>query len=474
MYIRRDAIDEVGPFDEKLWDKGYGEENDFCMRAKAMGWRHVAACDVFVQHHGAVSFDMEKSTRIQANLAKINALYPEYPKRIKRFLETDPLAVPRARVNIEIMKHLAPSYRTLVVNHGLGGGTEKLVRDLCEMLNRNGDRMLFLRSTPSGTLRLAPAISAYEETIVTEYPLTVPMSLLAEHLRDFSIEYVYFHHTLGFKTNIWELPILLDVPYDVMLHDFYLVCPRINLIDGAKIYCGQPDTPSCEVCCRDDVLPYGTGKRLKEVGGSVADWRDFHREKLLRARRVMTPSEDARRRILRYLPDVAIDAIPHPEPPFSFEPRVSNDKRPFSVAIIGAIGPHKGFHLLLACAKYAQQADLPLRFVVIGYTCCDEEFADLENVVITGPYKQAELPQLIRESGCTVALFLSVWPETFSYTLSEAWRAGLYPVALDIGAPADRIREMGIGKLIPFTQRPGDILYALMDVLIAKETGKGS
>ncbi len=94
--------------------------------------------------------------------------------------------------------------------------------------------------------------------------------------------------------------------------------------------------------------------------------------------------------------------------------------------------------------------------------------------MITGPYKQAELPQLIRESGCTVALFLSVWPETFSYTLSEAWRAGLYPVALDIGAPADRIREMGIGKLIPFTQRPGDILYALMDVLIAKETGKGS
>jgi glycosyltransferase involved in cell wall biosynthesis len=67
-----------------------------------------------------------------------------------------------------------------------------------------------------------------------------------------------------------------------------------------------------------------------------------------------------------------------------------------------------------------------------------------------------------------------VWPETFSYTLSEAWRLGLYPVALDIGAPAERIREIRAGTIVPFTQNPRDIVTALINVLDAQEPDYGS
>ena len=41
MYIRRDCLDAVGPFDEAAFGRGYGEENDFCLRASHLGWRHV-------------------------------------------------------------------------------------------------------------------------------------------------------------------------------------------------------------------------------------------------------------------------------------------------------------------------------------------------------------------------------------------------------------------------------------------------
>src|SRR3546814_12117303 len=37
LYIKRDLIDAIGLFDEASFPEGYGEENDFCMRALAPG-----------------------------------------------------------------------------------------------------------------------------------------------------------------------------------------------------------------------------------------------------------------------------------------------------------------------------------------------------------------------------------------------------------------------------------------------------
>ena len=48
MYMRRDCIDAVGLLREDLWAQGYGEENDWCLRARHRGWRHVAAPGCFV------------------------------------------------------------------------------------------------------------------------------------------------------------------------------------------------------------------------------------------------------------------------------------------------------------------------------------------------------------------------------------------------------------------------------------------
>src|SRR4029079_5995727 len=52
LYIRRDCLREVGPFDDVVFVRGYGEEADFCMRAAKMKWRHLLAADVFVHHAG--------------------------------------------------------------------------------------------------------------------------------------------------------------------------------------------------------------------------------------------------------------------------------------------------------------------------------------------------------------------------------------------------------------------------------------
>jgi GT2 family glycosyltransferase/glycosyltransferase involved in cell wall biosynthesis len=55
VYIRRSAIELVGPFDERF-SPGYEEEVDFSQRCILHGLRNVVADDLFVFHHQAASF----------------------------------------------------------------------------------------------------------------------------------------------------------------------------------------------------------------------------------------------------------------------------------------------------------------------------------------------------------------------------------------------------------------------------------
>ena len=101
MYLRRAAIDDVGLFDATAFGRGYGEENDWCLRATEKGWKHLLATDVFVYHAGGASFGSEASD-YQANaLAVISERYPDYERQIAAFIEADPIEPARYAVDAE-------------------------------------------------------------------------------------------------------------------------------------------------------------------------------------------------------------------------------------------------------------------------------------------------------------------------------------------------------------------------------------
>lgn len=54
--FRRSLYEEIGKFDESLWPNS-GEEIDFCYRARKAGHRVGIAHDVYVHHHGSVTFE---------------------------------------------------------------------------------------------------------------------------------------------------------------------------------------------------------------------------------------------------------------------------------------------------------------------------------------------------------------------------------------------------------------------------------
>ena len=102
MLIRRAVLDAVGMLDGTALIRGYGEEVDWCMRARAAGWRHLQATGVFVAHAGSVSFRAEKSLRVAQNRNVLVARFPAFYPEFAAFLREDPLRRARAALSTAV------------------------------------------------------------------------------------------------------------------------------------------------------------------------------------------------------------------------------------------------------------------------------------------------------------------------------------------------------------------------------------
>ena len=91
MWVRREAWDQLGGFDQATFGKGYGEENDFCFRAAGHGWRNVLCPSAYVAHEGHASFVDTGHRPGGENLARLCARYPDYNARIASFIDADPI-----------------------------------------------------------------------------------------------------------------------------------------------------------------------------------------------------------------------------------------------------------------------------------------------------------------------------------------------------------------------------------------------
>lgn len=98
MYLRRQALDQVGDFDVDTFGPGYGEENDLSLRFAAMGWRNVLCDGAYVAHVGKASFGPLGQGPGGENLRRLLARWPDYNERVARFILADPLRPLRERL----------------------------------------------------------------------------------------------------------------------------------------------------------------------------------------------------------------------------------------------------------------------------------------------------------------------------------------------------------------------------------------
>jgi GT2 family glycosyltransferase/glycosyltransferase involved in cell wall biosynthesis len=454
LYMKRACLDEIGGFDENSFGKGYGEENDFCLRARRNGWRHVGATDLFVGHPGGRSYGRSKEMLMERNRRVLDALHPGYEALIAGFVAADPLLQARRAIDTYRLLQQARD-PVLLVTCDLPGGVKRHVDLRQSELSAAGHTVLILQ--PAGTAGRADRVTLRTQDSSFEnlaYNLPEETHILRDLLSKLGLSHIELHHFVGLPGAAIELAASLDVRYNVYVHDYSWICPRVTLLGGNEVYCGEPPVEDCEICIRT----YGT--ELEE-SLSVAALRSRSARILKGANHVIVPTYDVRSRLAQYFPGLPIEVAGWEAVERGSHARTSQSGR-VRVAVIGAISIQKGHQILLQCAKDAAERNLDLDFVVIGFTIDDAPLLATGRVFVSGPYAESEIHALLEREQCQVAFFPSVAPETWCYALTHAMSWGLPIAAFDLGAIAERLRTYDAAELLPLSTRASDLNDSLM------------
>lgn len=464
MYIKRKCINDIGLFDEKTFGKGYGEENDFSQRAIKSGWVNVIATNVFVHHWGSVSFQGEKAHLASKALKLVENKHPNYLADVDEFISKEPLGDIYQHIDWSRLLRQKREKNVLLICHGRGGGTEKrLQEDVVKFVNK-GFGVFLMRPVPGMPNK---ATIRHHETRVmpnlspVEWSDTETLRWLLETL---GITDVVSHSFVDF---VKEAPVYLHklteelcLNWVMNLHDYEAICPRLNLVDDDGMYCNEPGVNACNTC----LAVYGSDFEVLDI----REWRAQREGVLMGACKVVVPDKDMADRMNRYYPDVNVEVVPHENIQRSDIRVVRREITPnerLRIVVVGAISKMKGFDILRKCARNAEYRGLPLEYVLMGYSLNDKQMEDA-GVYVTGKYEEVDAIKRLHELKPDVVWLPSVWPETYSYTLSVALKAGYPVVAFNIGAIARRLREYGQGQLLlsmELAEREGEVNDFMMD-----------
>jgi GT2 family glycosyltransferase len=107
MAVSRSALDQAGLFDEEAFGRGYGEENDFCMRVAAIGMRNVLCDNAYVAHRGGSSFSELGLQPDAGSMSRLLAKHPGYLEQVEDFIRADPLKARRLQLLNAVQRNCA-------------------------------------------------------------------------------------------------------------------------------------------------------------------------------------------------------------------------------------------------------------------------------------------------------------------------------------------------------------------------------
>jgi glycosyltransferase involved in cell wall biosynthesis len=417
------------------------------MRAAAAGFRNVLCEDAFVLHLGGSSFGDKRADLAERNTALLLERHPRYLELVHAYIAADPLRPLRDLALTQYRVLTGPREGILHVLHGHGGGTEYHVRALIAASSSAFRHYLLMAVGDDWRL---------EEHVrgeITGYDFRRAQS---ESWRDFvgglaarfGIDLIHLHNISGCREAVLSALAALSIPYGYTVHDLNFACPTITFIDAGGRYChAVTDIAVCSACL---------ASQPEFTAVNIAAWRAGHRALLERAAFVIAPSQWASSMLSRYFPEHSVALIAHGsgqgmsrDDAVHTRLDLPDDGIP-TVAVIGAIGPDKGSRRLERLVELTRQRGARLRWVLIGYLDRGREPFQSDDAIFTqhGPFDSREIGALLEHYRVRLVAYPSVGPETFSYTLSEAWAAGRPVLVPPIGALAERVAATGGGWVL--------------------------
>jgi GT2 family glycosyltransferase/glycosyltransferase involved in cell wall biosynthesis len=454
LYVRRELLEEAGGMDAERFPAGYGAENDLCMRAGRMGWRHVVDDATIIFHARQASFGDRKTELAAESRRRVNELHPDYTDRIKEFHTSPELSAARKNVKRSFHSDTAGATRTriLFVVHGGGGGTPATTMDLAQALGDGYEIYVLTSDTETVTLHELQGRELVRLEQMRMEPRWKVTDLSREDYREFvgailvsyAIELVHVRHLIKHPLDVPSVADALGIPVVLSFHDYYLSCTTVHLLDQDLNYCAGNCTPGDGECFTPSPLVRGTPP-LKHRW--VYRWRDAVNAMLQHADALITTSEHARqvlRRSLFSARDRPLELIEHGR---DLEQASGLAEAPtpggaIRILVPGNLDVHKGTELIGSLRDQDVHGRLEFHFAGNMHT-------PIEGLgTWHGPYEREEFPSLVARIRPAFIAALSITGETYSHVLTEAWASGVPVIASDIGTFRERVGRHGGGILV--------------------------
>lgn len=464
LYIKREALEKVGYFDEDGFGKGYGEENDFCYRCLNYGYRHILCDDTYIYHKESQSFQEDKKELIEDGLKVLNERYPQYVNRLNQWILANPLKYIGENIALELGKrenrpnilYIIHDWKD-ISNHN--GGTSLHALDLIKNMRNKYNFHVF--APEDGIYKL---YSYYKNTeteikfpgVTNFHDLKFYNSdykkLLETIIDSFHINLIHIHHTKDHYFDIANVIKEKKIYTMITLHDYYCVCPMINKIFKNENYCDSPSSEQCNECL----------KCIWNNNLDIHSWHDNWKKLLESVDKIIVPSEAAKVEIEKSYKDFTIDVIEHGIDIKKEKSTLALEKNnTFDVAFIGAIGIHKGSKILQELRKSKKLKNVKIHLFGIFDS---PEQKNTKHFINHGKYKREELKDLLKENNIKLICLFSTWPETYSYTMTESIASGIPVLSFDMGAINERIHKYKLGWTISRNSNVNDIINKLLEI----------
>ena len=341
----------------------------------------------------------------------------------------------------------------LFINHSFGGGADLYLRKEADKLIQQGKRVYQVIYQPDyHQYELVDMNSGAQYNFDDIHILLYLVSIKAQciYLNEL-VSYPNIKGLIDTLKNVKDIHSNIKITY--LVHDYFCICPRLNMIDCNDVYCGLPSVSECDTCLQ---------KANFDQSKSIVDWRSLNSKLLSTCDEIVCFSNSSKKYLTKVYHNLSqkIKVIGH-EIENLRVPVVKKDDV-ITIGLLGQLCKHKGIDQIKGLIQHIRDNQLTqYRIVCIG------DAQDIENDDIfcsTGKYKRDDISDLVEKYDVDVFFMSSICPETFSYTVSEIQSMNRPLVSYDLGAQGERTKNYKFGKVIPLHASPKVILDTIKEL----------
>jgi GT2 family glycosyltransferase/glycosyltransferase involved in cell wall biosynthesis len=471
LFIRRALLDDIGFFDAERFGLGYGEENDFCLRALARGWLHIADDATFIAHAGHRSFGSSRTALQRGAARTLVRRHPDYMPAIAAFMKTNPLASVHERINRALRARTPVTARrgprkVVHLVHGWPprqqAGTELYGYWLAQRQLQWREVSVFTRMADPAReqgecVELADdgaRVRLVTNNFVQRNPVArnalrdrIFEQAFGRFLREEKPELIHIHHLAGHAFSLAGVAKRFGVPIVHQIQDWWPLCRRVNLFDFAWQRCSGPGIAKCARCAS-----------LTRIAPAPLWNRVLHRMRRHAAQRALATA-DAFVMGSQFIHGDYVRAglLPKNVPAFVLPYGVETStratrraaRRPLRFGFVGSILPHKGLHVAAEAfgGIDSETATLHAWGDASASPAYTQTLRGTASLTLEGTFAEEEKAAIF--DSIDVLLVPSIGLESFGLAAREAMARGVPVVATADGALLEMFEPGVCGELFP-------------------------